>query len=177
MSDVLAIFGILLALGIIFPGYLTAAWLVFPERIERARQRLDSSLAKCFWLGAGLAILLLIPLVALISASGPFALLGWVLLGVLLLFATPGAAGLSLKMAQTLIQRSGANLSPAAAFVRGAAALELAAALPLLGWLAVLPMALFASLGAAVLSLFRPAPRPAAPLVPAAPTATLTPQS
>ncbi len=43
MADVYAIFGTLLALGIAFPGMLTAWWLLFPRTVEGAQQRLSGN--------------------------------------------------------------------------------------------------------------------------------------
>jgi hypothetical protein len=172
MSDVTAIFGILLSLGIVFPGFLTAWWLLFPATVERARVRLEATPWQCFWLGGVVTAVVVIPVTILIALPiGPAQLLGWLGVAGSLTFASLGAAGLAAMMAQRLQGHSA--LSPAAAFVRAAVALELAAALPFIGWLVVVPLAIVVSLGAAVFALLRWQPAPvfrsaAAPIAPVA---------
>ncbi|MCC7361648.1 MAG: hypothetical protein IT317_19345 [Anaerolineales bacterium] len=169
MADVSAIFGILLALGLVFPGLLTAWWLLFPATVERARLRLEVSPWPCFWLGGVVTAALVIPIVILLALPiGPAKLAGWVLMGGALAVASLGAAGLAAKMAGRL-ERLGGTASPLGAFVRAAVALELAAAFPIIGWLVVIPFATVTALGATVFALLRWTPRTAsAPVVPAA---------
>ncbi len=154
MSDVTAIFGILLSLGIVFPGFLTAWWLLFPAAVERARVRLEQTPWQCFWLGGVVTALIVIPTTLLIALPiGPAQLLGWVGVAASLSVASLGASGLAAVMARRL--QSESRLSPAAAFVRAAVVLELAAALPFVGWVVVVPVAIVVSLGATVFALLR----------------------
>jgi len=161
MADVSAIFGILLALGIVFPGLLTAWWLLFPATVERARLRLDHSPWSCFWLGGVATALLVVPIVVLLALPiGPAKLAGWGLIFLALTFASLGAAGLAAKMALRL-QARGENSAVTAgvvtpgAFARAAIALELAAAFPVVGWFIFIPLAIVTSLGATVFALLR----------------------
>jgi hypothetical protein len=159
MSDVSAIFGTLLILGIAFPGLLTALWLLFPALVERAAGRLEQTPWSTFWLGLGAVFALAIPIVALIALPfGPAKFLGWTLLAVCLAFSGVGAAGLVSRIGSRLAGCSH-GLSPAAAFVRGAIVLELAAVFPLIGWLIVIPLAVIVSLGAMLFALLRWMPR------------------
>jgi hypothetical protein len=67
-------------------------------------------------------------------------------------------------MGVLLAERSTA--SPAAAFVRGAIALELAVIFPLLGWVLVFPLTIVTALGATGFALLRWVPKAApAPIV------------
>jgi hypothetical protein len=168
MSDVTAIFGTLMALGIVFPGFLTAWWLLFPATVERARMRLEATPWQCFWLGGVATALIVIPTTILIALPiGPAKLLGWLGVAASLTLASLGAAGLVAQMARRLQGQS--TLSSAAAFVRAAVALELAAALPFIGWLVVVPLTIVVSLGATVFALLRWVPaRAAQPAAPAA---------
>ncbi|MDH5507554.1 MAG: hypothetical protein OEZ02_10065 [Anaerolineae bacterium] len=151
MADVYAVFGTLLALGIAFPGLLTAWWLLFPTRIAIAQTRIERTPWKSFGMGIAGAIVLLIPLFVLFSMPFPFSkFLGAILLFGSLGFAGIGAAGLAAHMGKSLQQRTDAQYSPLGSFVRAAAALELAAAFPFLGWFIVIPLTLIASLGAAI---------------------------
>ena len=51
MADVYAVFGTLLALGIAFPGLLTATWLLFPGAVGRATLRVSATPARSFFFG------------------------------------------------------------------------------------------------------------------------------
>ena len=162
MADVYAVFGTLLALGIAFPGLLTGFWLLAPEAVGRARQRVERTPDRRLFLGLGASILTIL-LVSLLSAVplGLFKLLGAILAFAALAVATVGAAGTASAMAARLQRVMGGNLSGAAAFVRSAIALELAAVFPLVGWFAVLPVCLVASYGAGLFSLLHWMPRSA----------------
>ncbi|MBT3187723.1 MAG: hypothetical protein HN736_19195 [Anaerolineae bacterium] len=153
MADVQMIFGILLLLGIAFPGMLTAYWLLFPATVERAQARLDASPWKSFWLGVLVLFIITIPAGILLSAGGGVGqFLGWLLVAATLTVSGIGAAGIAAKMGVLLAKRSD-EISPASAFVRGAIALELAAVFPLVGWFIVIPLAIVASLGATAFAL------------------------
>lgn len=162
MADVYAVFGTLLALGIAFPGMLTGFWLLAPDGVGRARQRLETTPYRSLFLGLGAAILTIL-LVSLLSAVplGLFKLLGAILAFAALAVATIGAAGTASAMAARLQRVMGGNLTGAAAFVRSAIALELAAVFPLVGWFMVLPLCLMASYGAGLFSLLHWMPRSA----------------
>lgn len=156
MADIFAIFGILLALGILFPGMLTAWWLLFPMTVGRARLRLEHTPWQCLWLGLALAILAGIPIALLLALpSGLTKFMGGSLLTVLLAVAGLGAAGMVAKMGEQWAKKGSEALSPAGAFVRGAVTLELAAAFPVIGWFIVIPLAIIASLGATAFAVFR----------------------
>jgi hypothetical protein len=159
MSDISAIFGILLTLGIAFPGMLTTWWTLFPDVVERASQRLEETPWSTLWMGIGAALLSAVPVLVLVALPfGPAKFLGYSLLAVLLAVAGIGAAGLAARMGGVLAQRS-TNLSPAGAFVRGAIALELAAVFPVIGWMVVIPLAVLVSLGATAFALLKWVPR------------------
>jgi hypothetical protein len=161
MADISAVFGILLFLGIAFPGLLTALYLLFPATVERARLRLDRTPWKCFFVGGLLTAFFAIPIVVLFAiGNGITQFIAWVIIFVVLTFGTIGAAGLASKMGDRLGLRSGNSLSPIASFVRGAIALELAAAFPIIGWAIFIPLAIVTSLGAAAFALLRWVPRP-----------------
>jgi hypothetical protein len=156
MADISAAFGILLFLGLAFPGLLTANYLLFPATVERARLRLDRTPWKCFFVGGLLTAVLAIPTVILfVVPNGAVQFAGWALVAVALTFATLGATGLASKMGERLGARSGNTLSPIASFVRGALALELAAAFPVIGWFIFIPLAVVTSLGASAFAVLR----------------------
>lgn len=158
MSDVSAFFGILIALGIAYPGMLTAWWLLFPATVERARLRLEHTPWRCFWLGGVIAAVVTIPtVILLVLPFGPAKFISWTIIALILAFSTLGAAGMVAKMGERLAGRS--NSSAAGAFVRGAVALELAIFFPVLGWAITLPLVVVTSLGAAGFALLHWAPK------------------
>jgi hypothetical protein len=162
MADISAIFGILLSLGIVFPGMLTAWWLLFPATVERARLRLDRTPWKCFFVGGVVTAILAIPIVILfVIPNGVVQFAGWALLFITLAIASLGAAGLAAKMGERLSRRNSGGLTPVGSFVRGAVALELAAAFPVIGWVIVIPLATVTAVGATAFALLRWVPRPA----------------
>jgi hypothetical protein len=174
MADVAAIFGILLTLGIVFPGLLTAWRLLFPATVERARLRLELTPWLCFWLGGVATAVLVVPIVVLLSLPvGPAKLAGYAGIVAALSLASLGAAGLAAKMAsqmQSATQWQGASqaASPLGAFVRATVALELAAAFPIIGWFIVVPITTVTALGATIFALLRWVPaRAVAPSQPA----------
>lgn len=166
MADISALFGILISLGIGFPGLLAALWLLFPATIERTRLRLERTPWQCFWLGGVLTALAVVPIVILLALPiGPAQFVGWTLIACVLAVSCIGFAGLAAKMGERLSQTS-ANSSPAAAFVRGALALELAVAFPVFGWFFLLPLAIVTSLGATGFAVLHWMPKRAVTLSP-----------
>jgi hypothetical protein len=164
MADVYAVFGTLLALGIIFPGMLTAWWLLFPAWVGRAESRLSKTPGRSFGFGLLGAIMVAIPVVILLALPfGPAKFLGSFLLMASLIIASLGASGLAALMASRLVARSGAEAVGLKNFVGGAVALELAAIFPLLGWLIVIPFTIITCLGASLFALLGWMPRPTEP--------------
>jgi len=154
MADVYAVFGTLLALGIIFPGMLFAWSLIFPDKVGKASSRIERTPWRCL----GFGVVLLIPIgitasILLSIALGPANFLGAAVLVISLAFASLGASGMAGTMGQRLLPRSNESTSEAAGFLRGAVALELAAAFPVIGWFLVIPIATLTSLGAAAFSV------------------------
>jgi hypothetical protein len=159
MSDVLAITMILALVFVSYPGLLLLYRLLFPERIAAAAGRLERSPGACFALGLALLGVFGLPGAALISLpAGPVKLAGWLWLGAGWLAVTLGAAGLAALLGRRIEAGAAAPLSPAGSFVRGALALELASAFPILGWLVVLPLLTCLSLGAALFAALKWAP-------------------
>jgi uncharacterized membrane protein YhaH (DUF805 family) len=167
MGDVFAIFGGLLAIGIALPGLLLAWSLILPATVERARGRLQGAPWRCFWIGLAGLLASGVPVAVLLNIpAGPIKFVGWVALFVLLALASVGAAGLAALMGQRL-RDVGMSASAPGALLRGAIALELAAAFPLIGWFVVIPIATICVFGAALLALIGRGPRTAPDLQPA----------
>lgn len=162
MRDVYAIFGTLLALGIAFPGWLFAWWLLFPNRVEQAGQQISEHTRRSFIWGIVGTVVIALPALILANIPLPFAQLVGVTIGLLAFaIAALGASGIVLHMAQRLRAHSQSDLSQSAAFFRAAIAFELSAAFPFIGWFLILPACFILSLGAALQSIRnRPEPVP-----------------
>jgi hypothetical protein len=159
MADISAIFGILLTLGIVFPGMLTAWWLLFPKAVERARVRLADTPGQSFWLGLVIALILGIFItIMLLVPFVPAKVIGWVTFVSGLAVSGLGASGIAAQMGLRLTQQSN-GLSPYGSFVRAALVLELAVFFPVIGWGIFLPVAVIISMGATAFSLLRWQPR------------------
>jgi Na+/melibiose symporter-like transporter len=177
MADISAVFGTLLTLGIVFPGLLSAWWLLFPASVDRAQERLELTPWRCFWLGGVATAILVVPVVVLLALPfGPAKLAGWVLMLTTLAVASLGAAGLAARMGQRL-QHLSPSQTPLGAFVRGAVTLELAAAFPVVGWFFVIPLTLVTALGATLFALLRWAPSQATARTAANPQPQTAPQA
>jgi hypothetical protein len=150
MSDILAILSILTLFALSFPAYLALIGRLFPQAVQRAALRLTHTWWRCVSLGLMLAVALAAPLgVLLLVPNGAAQLLGWVGLFGVLALAGIGGAGLAIRLG---------GEAPLA-FWRGAITLELAMALPVLGWFVVVPLCLSASLGATAFALMGWMPR------------------
>jgi hypothetical protein len=162
MADITAIFLILVSVGVAFPGMLTAWWLLFPDHVERARLRIESTPWKCFWLGLAILAVVGVPVFILLALPfGPAKFLGWVVLAAALTVSGFGSAGISAHMGRQLTRS--ASSSALGGFVRGAVVLELAAVFPVLGWFFIFPLALVTAFGATGFALLNWLPR--APVV------------
>lgn len=156
ISDVYAVFGTLLALGIAFPGMLAAFWLLFPATVEKTELRIKFAPWKSFWLGIGAAIGIGLPVVVMFNLPlGGLQFLGFMILLLALGISTFGVAGIALLMGRRIHDYSDQGLSTTKSFVLGGIALALAAAFPIVGWFLVIPASLFISFGSSLFVLFR----------------------
>lgn len=155
MADMIGVFGTLLITGLGFPALLCIVWLSFPATVDRARQRIAQTPLRCFWLGAVIALLLAVPILALLNIPGPGQFSGGVILLVALTISTIGAAGMAAQLGEQIKLRNQGTVSAHAAFLLGATILELAVIFPVIGWFIFLPIALLCGLGNSALALLR----------------------
>ncbi len=155
MANILAFLGVLTIVAFGYPALLSLFWLLTPAAVERARQRLERGVRANVWRGLWLSAPLGAISAALIALPAGLAqLLGWLIALSVVVISTIGAAGLAALLATRLCARSDRRWSPVTGFLLGAVALEFGAALPVIGWVSILPVTLFASLGAAAGALF-----------------------
>lgn len=154
MADVYAVFGTLLALGIVLPGMLLAWRLLVPGLVKRAQVRIDRSPWKSF--GVGLIGSLVVALPAVILSALPFGAAKFMGAGLILgslWLASLGAAGIAAAMAERIRDWNQSESQGVRHFLLGAAALELAAAFPFIGWFLFIPLTVITSFGATIFAL------------------------
>ena len=154
MSDKLSIFGSLILLGLSYPATLTVWWLLFPERVEKVRVKITEEPRRSFWIGVLVAVGAAIPAAFFFAVQAPlFQVLGLIWVAVVLGFASLGSAGIAAELGLRVNWKNDGAFLSLGAFLRGALIWELAAALPLIGWLLVIPVGTLISLGGFVRSL------------------------
>jgi len=109
---------------------------------------------RSFWIGVLVVLGAAIPggLLFLIQ-TGLTQVLGWIWVSVVLGFASLGSAGIAAELGLRVNWKNDGAFLSLGAFTRGALIWELAAALPLIGWLLVFPLGTLISLGGFVRSL------------------------
>lgn len=154
---------LILASGVATWAAIIAAGLLFARKVRHATDVLEKRPGVALGLGAGVGIVGIAIGIALMNApAAPIKILGFIDLLLLALVATVGAAGLA-ALAGTRIGSLAPDRSAFASFSRGAAVLVAAAYVPGLGWLLLMPLQLFAGIGAGILALRRrPEPAPQA---------------
>jgi hypothetical protein len=160
IADVLAALAALAIAGAGFPALVTLVHLILPACTVNSADRLRVGPLRSIACGTAVAVGALLAATALGNAlAGPGKLLGAMLLLGTLAVAAVGAAGLA-----TVVARAAAGAASGRPSVRGvihgAVLLELACALPIVGWFVVAPAAFLASLGAGTLALHSRVPRP-----------------
>jgi hypothetical protein len=154
MTDKLPILFSLILLGLSYPATLTACWLLFPERVENARGKIIENPNRSFWIGSLAALVAAIPAGLLFALQAQFTqLLGWIWVVVVLGFASLGSASIVSELGLRLNWKNDGAFLSLGAFLRGALIWELAAALPLIGWVLVIPVGTLISLGGFVQTL------------------------
>jgi hypothetical protein len=154
MADMYMIFGSLILLGLSYPAMLIIWWLLFPERVERARLKLLEAPRKSFGLGLAAAVLAALPATIFFRLPSQFTqVLGWIWLVLILGFASIGSAGIAAEIGMRMNLKNDSTSISLGTFLRGATTLELASAFPLIGWLLIIPLGTLVSLGAAVSTL------------------------
>ena len=154
MTDRLPLLFSLILLGLSYPATLTAWWLLFPERVENVRGKIIENPGRSFWIGILAALLAAIPAGLLFALQAQFTqLLGWIWLVVVLGFTSLGSASIASELGLRLNWKNDGAFLSLGAFLRGALIWELAAALPLIGWVLVIPVGSLISLGGFVQTL------------------------
>jgi hypothetical protein len=154
IGDILAVIAALLLMASSWGATILLTAMLFPQRVERAREELMARPVRCFWRGAGsTGVIILLALPAL-GQPGPVRLISLLLWGLLAAFGAIGGAAIS-RILSLRIGGEGSELAPFARLTRSVALYVGAGFLPVIGWFVVTPAALLMSAGAAV-STMRP---------------------
>lgn len=136
-----------------------ALWLVtrglWPETAQRHREAAGRGLFKCFLLGL-LPLVGSVLLIALLSKVPKMGALAVLLGGVIITWGFVGAGG----MAALIGERLWPDAPPWKQTKQGGLALILAALLPVVGWVVLLPLIAILGWGIALRSLFLKSPQP-----------------
>jgi hypothetical protein len=156
MNDKFPILGSLVLLGLSYPALLTVWWLLFPERVEHARVKIIEGPRRSLWIGVLAVLVAAIPAIFFFAIQARLAqVLGWIWLAAVLGFASIGAAGIAAELGLRVNWKNDGAFLSLGAFLRGTLIWELAAALPLIGWVLVIPLGTLISLGGVVRTLRR----------------------
>jgi len=129
--------------------------LMLPNRVERARERVEKAPKSTFFAGAAFWIVSAFVAVAMIQNGrpGPVQLLGWISAGPMLAASAIGGAAFAQILSERIRERS-PQTSPLSALAIGALCTALSGLLPVIGWFVFLPLVGFISIGAGLSGLF-----------------------
>ena len=167
IGDVLAVVAGVLAVGATLWAAIIAFALLFADRTTQAAGLLEQKPASV--LRTGTLVLIVAGVVGLILINQPIGLIklvGWVMLAGLFALALLGSAGLA-RVVGERVRTGERRVGPFVGLCRGAGFVVAAGFLPLVGWFALFPVALVASLGASVIALRTNEATLPSPVVPA----------
>lgn len=175
MADTMAVFFVVVGLMVSFVGLWLLARGMWPKRVVAAAERFERGVMVPFLAGLPLSLVAFIATVLVSKLPGPF---GGILAGAIvcayIAFANVGISGLATCIGRRLA--SGADAAnPWRPTLRGSVVLVLCFLMPILGWFAVLPIALIAGAGSATIALLEPVLRRA--IVPASSPASQVTQT
>lgn len=149
MANVLMVVWFLVGYIVTLSGALIWVTLMLPRPVSRARERIEDSPLRHFFLGLALWAITLVIAAACIGGGrhGGVQLLGWILIGPVLAGSMIGNAA----VASILAQRMRALLvrdSPLLTLVGGATCTVLGALVPVVGWFVFTPVVGLIAIGA-----------------------------
>jgi hypothetical protein len=155
LADTMAIFLVIVGLLICF----NAVWLfcraLWEPLVTHARDAHNDGMIKSFFVGLPLTALVVVAFGALANdKQGPLGLVGWIMMGVFVLFSSIGVSGI----ASMIGERLGGNIAsppPWRETVRGGAVLVLSFLFPIVGWFVVMPICFVVGCGATIRAVFR----------------------
>jgi hypothetical protein len=155
VADILMWFLLVAGTYIVFISYWLASQGLFPEFVDRCRQRIKTAPFQQFLFGLVLTIPIAAAGIALLNAPNPaLKFPGAALLLILILAGLVGSTGLTAQIGAGLASPHD-QTQAWRRVLRGGMVLGLTFILPLIGWFLILPGALIMGFGAALRSLRR----------------------
>jgi hypothetical protein len=155
VADILMWFLLITGTYIVFISYWLATQGLFPNYVDRCRQRIKAAPFRQFLLGLAVAIPAGVAGVAMLRAPSPaLKFPGAALLMILVLSGLAGSSGLAAQVGAGLSTPSD-QTQAWRRVLRGGMVLGLTFILPFIGWFLILPVALIMGAGAASQSLRR----------------------
>ncbi len=157
MANVLTVVWFVIAYVLAQTSLMFWAAMMFPARVERARERVENRPAKCFFSGLLVWGLHFLVAMAFIKEGnpGPLQLFGWITLAPMLAGSVLGGGAFAEIVAERIRQRSGST-AVVPTLLGGALATTLGGLMPVIGWFVFFPLVSFIAVGAGYPALFRP---------------------
>lgn len=157
MANVLTVVWFVIAYVAAQTCLMVWAALMFPDRVQRARERVETKPVASFFKGLlfwGISIFLAIALLKE-GNPGPLQVMGWLVLGPMLAGSALGGGAFAEIVAERIRRRSGSD-AVMPSLVGGALFTTVAGLMPLVGWFVFFPLVSLIAVGAGFPSLFRP---------------------
>jgi hypothetical protein len=155
LGDILAVIAAVMLVGASWASAILMIALAFPTKVGAAQEKLMSAPGWCA--GRGVVAVAAGGLLALAlsqAAAGPARLLAAVILGALGIVAAVGSAAI-VRLLGARIDALGSPMTPFASLTRASFLYVGAGFFPVIGWFAILPVALILSVGCGLPVLFR----------------------
>lgn len=154
MANVLTVVWLVIGTVAANTSLLVWASLMFPQPVERARQRLERRPYASFFIGLPFTLFSVIVAGAFLKEGNPggVQMIGWLLLAPMLVCSIIGGAGFARILADRIAPRM-RNESPILALTGGALCTTLPGLLPVIGWFVYYPTTLFMATGAGLMGL------------------------
>jgi len=160
-AHVYAILFIHLGVILVATAYYSMGAALLPALTGRAAERFAASPGRVLLVGLAFSLPWMIVALVLLSRGGPIGLLGGIMAAAWLLTGLLGGAGIAEH-----VGRRGESQTTWRSTARGGLLIALTWALPIIGWLVVLPATIAAGVGCALLARRSGSQRPLAPIHP-----------
>jgi hypothetical protein len=155
IGDAFSIVAILAGLALTAWGFMIACALLFPARVEVARNAISLGYKKCLGWGV-LSLLIAVFGVIVFNIPNPgFKLLGFMIFAGYLGCVAIGMSGISKLASERFRVLAGSETSLFAAYSKSAAYIVIASLLPVLGWFLFAPALILAAGGAGLMAIRR----------------------
>jgi hypothetical protein len=161
MANVLTVVWLVIGWIVSQTSILVWASLMLPDRVQRARERVESRPVVCFFFGLLVFVLTLVIATNLIKEGRPghLQLFGWIFMGPMLAAGIIGGASIARIAADRIYAHSNAE-STLPSMIGGALCTTASGFVPIVGWFLYFPVTGFISIGAGAMALLQRRKRP-----------------